>query len=94
MEVSRQAVQAAEPALNHENHENIEGGELIQTLLSSTGLPEDVVGEELGNILESAGASPATLTIDELRTAMLAYLEATLAAVGESSPDGMESEQE
>lgn len=65
--------------------ETIAGGELVKTLLTSTGLPESWVGEELGTILESAGHSPATLTLDELRSAMLAYLETTLAAVDEQA---------
>ena len=72
---------------------NIQGGDLVRELLSSTGLPTEAVGEELGAILESAGASPQTLTLEELRSAMLAYLDSTLAAVSESplSEDGSSS---
>jgi len=54
------------------------GSELVDTVVSFTGLPETLVGEELGSILESAGHSPETLTLEQLRAAMVAYLESTL----------------
>ncbi len=56
------------------------GNELVRTLLSSTGLPESLVGEEFGTILESTGHSASTLTLEQLRAAMLAYLETTFAS--------------
>lgn len=74
---------------------NISGTELVETLLNSTGLPENLVGEELGGILENAGASPATLTLEELRSAMLAYLESTLAeAIEQDVTDGDTAERQ
>lgn len=54
------------------------GTELVEAVVSFTGLPQTLVGEELGNILENAGHSPATLTLEQLRAAMVAYLESTL----------------
>jgi len=51
------------------------GPELLAALVALTGLPEPLVQEELVGILESAGHSPATLTLDQLRSAMMAYLE-------------------
>lgn len=54
------------------------GPELVDTVVSFTGLNEALVGKELGSILENAGASPETLTLDQLRAAMVAYLESTL----------------
>ena len=54
------------------------GTELVDAVVSFTGLPETLVGQELGNILENAGHSPDTLTLEQLRAAMIAYLESTL----------------
>jgi hypothetical protein len=61
----------------------LEGGDLVKTLLSSTGLPESEVGVELERILDAAGANPSTLTLEQLRAAMLVYLESTLGEAAE-----------
>ena len=52
-----------------------EGPDLVQTVVSLTGLPEDMVGLELQKVLEQNGCSEETLTLDELRNALLVYLE-------------------
>ena len=52
------------------------GKELIETVVSLTDLPEPEVREELDQILEMSGRSSGELTLDELRKAMLIYLEA------------------
>ncbi|OFZ71295.1 MAG: hypothetical protein A3K03_09230 [Bdellovibrionales bacterium RIFOXYD1_FULL_44_7] len=52
------------------------GEELISAVVSATGLPESEVKGELDKILQSSGHDPANLTIDQLRSAMIAYLEA------------------
>lgn len=60
-----------------ENFPNpLEGERLVQTVVSLTDLPEPLIGEEMANILEASGHSSENLTIEELRAAMLAYLEA------------------
>ena len=51
------------------------GRELLEKVAELTGLPEDLAQEELGQIIESAGHSEGTLTLDQLREAMIAYLE-------------------
>ncbi len=68
MDVSRESQEAAleEPG----------GEELISSLISATGLPEPLIEQELQTILQSSGHSSADLTLDELRQAMAAYLEA------------------
>lgn len=57
----------------------LEGEDLIQTLVSLTGLPEALANEEVNQILELSGHQPETkrsdLTLDELRAALIAYLE-------------------
>lgn len=56
--------------------EELGGQELIQQLVDLTGLPADLVHRELDQILELSGQKSGNLTLDELRGAMLAYLEA------------------
>ena len=53
-----------------------DGQELIQTVVSLTGLPEAWVLPELDQILENSGQDSRDLTLQQLRDAMLAYLEA------------------
>ncbi len=54
------------------------GPELIQTLVTLTAgqeLPEQWVRGEVGKMLENAGHSDDTLTLEQLRHAVIAYLE-------------------
>jgi hypothetical protein len=52
-----------------------EGQELIETVVSLTGLPAPLMQKELQTILETAGQNTSDLTLDDLRAAMLTYLE-------------------
>ena len=52
-----------------------EMGGLAQTVVELSGLPIDAAQDELEAILHQSGISPVDLTLDDLRTAMLAYLE-------------------
>lgn len=54
------------------------GEELLQTLVNLTGLPEEFAQKELHEILDSSGESPesrADITLEELRAALIRYLE-------------------
>ena len=51
------------------------GHELMQQVVTLTGLPDELVHDELEMILASAGQKPGDLTLEGLRSAMLAYLE-------------------
>ena len=51
------------------------GQELVQTLVSLTGLPEPWVSQELLQILETTGQNAQEITLEKLREAMLVYLE-------------------
>lgn len=57
------------------NEERLTGVQLIEKVASLTELPQTLMEEELGRILEVSGHSPEALTLDQLREAMLAYLE-------------------
>lgn len=57
---------------------SLEGEKLLQTLVSLTGLPEGFAHQELNQILQSTGESPenrADMTLDDLRAALVRYLE-------------------
>lgn len=51
------------------------GTVLLDQVVSLTGLPEKEVQAELCQIIEEAGMSSSSLTLDQLRAAMVAYLE-------------------
>jgi hypothetical protein len=51
------------------------GQELIQTVVSLTELPELMIQHELEQILEIPKRNSEDVTIEQLREAMLAYLE-------------------
>ena len=53
-----------------------DGQELIEAVVSLSGLPESLARFELDHILESAGQSSQNLTLEQLRFALVAYLEA------------------
>ena len=55
--------------------EQPDGKELISELVTATGLPEPLMHEELDGILASSGHSADELTLEQLRSAMVAYLE-------------------
>jgi hypothetical protein len=52
------------------------GQELLDTVASLTGLPEGLVQQELHEMLAVAGQNAGNVTLDQLRQAMLVYLEA------------------
>jgi hypothetical protein len=57
------------------NRESAGGSELIEQVVTLTGLPDGLVQDELDQILGKAGCDKENLTLEELRSAMLAYLE-------------------
>jgi hypothetical protein len=62
-----------------ENGDQLAGENLIQTLVTLTGLPETMANAEMNQILELSGHEPekrSDITLDELRAALIAYLEA------------------
>lgn len=51
------------------------GNTLFKEVVRLTGLPEETIFDELSEIVEQIGANPNELTLDQLRQAMLYYLE-------------------
>lgn len=54
---------------------NKKGSELLDTVASLTGLPEELVQNELHELIAAAGQNAGNVTLDQLRQAMLLYLE-------------------
>ena len=50
------------------------GNKLFWQVTALTGLPEELIGPELKNLLASKGVAPEQLTMDSLREALADYL--------------------
>jgi hypothetical protein len=57
----------------------VRGTALIEELSEASGLPDELIGEELSRIITSAGKSPTDVTIDDLRELLANYLQDVLA---------------
>ncbi len=66
-------VEAVEPFMGASVQSN--GQELLEQVISLTGLPDSMVRSELGGILENSGISSESLTLESLRSALLEYLQ-------------------
>lgn len=55
---------------------NLEGEQLIEHVGNLTGLPSGLVDDEMNRVLGFLDGPRENLTIEQLRTAVLAYLEA------------------
>lgn len=60
----------------------LNGQELIQKVIELTGLPDDLVRKELNQILEDQGTEANELTMQNLREALAAHLEALGSEIG------------
>lgn len=63
---------------------SVRGTALINELSKATGLPDDLIGEELSRIISGAGRSTADVTLDELREMLASYLQDILVEAKES----------
>lgn len=51
------------------------GSELVDEVVKGTGLPDELVHHELAQILQHSGQEKESLTLEQLRVAMMNYLE-------------------
>lgn len=65
------------------------GNKLFAQVTGLTGLPEELIGEELKTLLERKGVAPEQMTMDSLREALADYLN-QMAEEFEDSPDILE----
>ncbi len=52
-----------------------EGSKVLKEVVSLTGLPEEFLDTEITQLLGTAGESVNNMTLDQLRSVMLNYLE-------------------
>jgi hypothetical protein len=69
----------------------LEGGDMGERLLTdlaeATGLPSDLVTDELGRLIQGAGLAKSDITLDDLRAILADYMqEILLSAKEEISP--------
>lgn len=67
------------------NREEPKGLELLETVVSLTGLPPSLVHKDLDKVLEVSGHERANISLEELRRVMLIYLESLHASYSEES---------
>ncbi len=56
----------------------MKGSELISELAEASGLPSDLVGQELSFLIRQAGKDTTEVTLDELRELLANYLQEVL----------------
>lgn len=54
------------------------GERLLGTVAVATGLPQDLIDDELTRLLQRAGFSRETVTMDQLRTILAEYVQDVL----------------
>ena len=70
------------------------GKPLIQEVTEATGLPQELVQEELTDLLQSRGFSPAEVTIDQLRIALADYMRQVLLEAKDDLQEGVWIDEE
>ncbi len=63
------------------------GEDLIREVVEHTGLPNEWAEDEISKIITDAGHSDKNLTLEELRSAMLTYLESIQSELMEESDE-------
>lgn len=51
------------------------GESLVKTVITETGLPQEIMEKEFNALLTKFGKNPESLTIEELREVMAEYLQ-------------------
>lgn len=62
----------------------LRGMELLNELSDATGLPDQMIGEELSRLISGAGKSTDEVTLDDLRDMLASYLQDVLIEVKDS----------
>ncbi len=70
----------------------LDGHALVSEVVQHTGISGSLIESELTSIIETAGHETSTLTLDQLRAAMLAYLETLNVDMAEEEEEAARSE--
>jgi hypothetical protein len=63
-----------------------EGAMVLQEVVQMTGVPEEVLGNEISQLLGTTGEGVSEMTLDQLRSVLLNYLETLNEEMTESEP--------
>ena len=63
------------------------GNKLFSRVTALTGLPQELIGQELTSLLERKGISPQEVTMQSLREALEEYLAEVAQEMGEVTTD-------
>ncbi|HEY8278230.1 MAG TPA: hypothetical protein VIH99_01315 [Bdellovibrionota bacterium] len=66
------------------------GNKLFAQVTGLTGLPEELIGEELKTLLERKGVAPEQVTMESLREALEDYLNQMAAEFAEEGADTLD----
>jgi hypothetical protein len=70
------------------------GNELFKSVTGATGLPEDLISEELNKLLITKGIQRSEVTLDELRDALAGYLREVIVGAKDEFESGVWIEDE
>jgi hypothetical protein len=59
------------------------GKEMLETVVTATGLPDELINEELNMLVAKAGLKPEEMTLDDLRMILAEYVQDVLLAAKE-----------
>jgi hypothetical protein len=59
-----------------------DGQDLLEVLVSLTGLPKEWILKEMDQIMREIGKNPNEMTLDHLREALVSYLNSIHAEIG------------
>ncbi|MBI2712192.1 MAG: hypothetical protein HYX41_04925 [Bdellovibrio sp.] len=63
-----------------------DGNELLEVLVSLTGLPQEWIIREIEQILAKTGKTPQEMTLDHLREALMVHLNSVYLEMGQLEP--------
>jgi hypothetical protein len=67
------------------------GENLLKDVAVATGLPQEMVSEELCRLISKAGLDPADLTLEDLRQVLAEYVQEVLMAAQQEFSQAAES---
>lgn len=69
------------------------GNEIFRTITEATGLPEEMIRQELGKILAAKGIARDEVTMEDIRTALADYLREVIIHAKDKFEDGFWMEE-
>jgi hypothetical protein len=70
------------------------GNELFKSVTGATGLPEELISQELSKVLSNKGITRSDVTLEELREALAGYLREVIVGAKDQFEEGVWIEDE